>query len=111
MKKRRYLNNENYISKVVGGNLATMPNDILCMIDDLMSNNGIIKFDKVRDEIIQAYECEDKSVMLEACISNIEKIMKTVNRVHRGCDCTRCGEFERNICFVNCFRDRYADED
>ena len=111
MQKRRYSNNKNYISEVVGKNLATFPNDIIYMIDYLEATDGIVKFDRVREQIIQCFGVEDKSLMLKVCTSNVEKIMKTINKLYIGCDCTSCNKVESNVCLVHCFRDRYEDED
>ena len=111
MEKRRYLKNENYINGVIGKNLASMPNDVLYMIDSLKITDGIIRFDRVREQIIQAYHIEDKKVLLKLCISNMEKLMKTVNKTISGYDCASCDEYKRNLCFTNWFKARYVDED
>lgn len=110
MAKKTYENNENYV-KNLGGNLASLPYDMVNIIQQIKFNTGITKFDMVEETINEALETGDDTLKFGACISSIGQVIKVLKKAFKGCDCSKCDTFSKNSCYVRCFIDRYEDKE
>ena len=110
MAKRTYENNENYVQNL-GGNLASLPFDMINIIQQIRVNTGITKFDLVEETIVEALENGDDILKIGACISSIGQVVKVLKNEFKGCNCSKCDTFTKNSCYVRCFIDRYEDKE